>query len=257
MIITFISICISQTLTVHQFECDELADLLPQDLVATLDGEDHSLESQLKPTETQEFSEWTKFLAESGRPEPVRTKVDLFGNRTLSRRRNSLGFHQSMLNVVNGVTNKEVIPWFVHFVYNSRIPRHILQHVGITRRRPGRARNRERQSQFTFNLSGLGLKGHIDLGYLPSTIWRMDLSNNNLDGISLVGNGPYNVRELNLENNDNLQIDWLQIDPSSKSCCLCNVYRLSVSSAQLVSRFKQDVYHWLRASNIHLIVVDA
>ena len=160
---------------------------------------------------------------------------------------NPLSFRMRMLKVVEGVTNKESIPWFHN--WSTKIKQ--LKECGISYRqnRGGVA------CAYKVNLRGRGLRGHIDLGYLPRNVYNMDLSDNNLSSISFVGDGEYNLRGLNLENNHNLRIDLMQIDCTTTHCCLCSLYRLRVSSSQL-SLCQERIWEWLVKSRLRAIVID-
>ena len=116
----------------------------------------------------------------------------------------STSFYSAMLNVVEGVTNKELIPWYQLFTDGQSMLPHQWRALGIVQR--GRPRSSKRT--YSMNLSGLGLKGHIDLGSLPRALNALDLSNNNLSSISFFGNGQQYLRELNLQNNDGLIIEF-------------------------------------------------
>ena len=164
---------------------------------------------------------------------------------------NPMPFKMRMLKVVEGVTNQELIPWFHKWNTYQLIPVKQLKRCGISYRqnRGGIA------NAYKVNLSGLGLRGHIDLGYLPRNVYNVDLSNNNLSSISFVGDGEYNLRGLNLENNHNLRIDLMQIDCTTTHCCLCSLYRLRVSSSQL-SLCQERIWEWLVKSRLRAIVID-
>ena len=134
----------------------------------------------------------------------------------------SHSFHSRMLQVVNGVTNKEKIPWYSRFVKgttirlrewkNYRVHSHIRSH---------------RNTVFRFNLSGLGLEGHVDLGFLLKNVVHIDLSDNKLQSISFVHDGNTNLRELNIQNNDDVRFAFADIGYFRR------ILRLSVSSNQL------------------------
>ena len=144
----------------------------------------------------------------------------------------SLSFYQRMVNVVDGVTNKERIPWYQHFLNNKFISRDDLHLFGIGWYRKHHKVGRD---TYEFDLSGLSLEGHVDLGCLPRNVVKMDLSHNNLSSICFHGDGNYHLRELNIGNNDNLSIDLMALDRSTMSCCLHRAYLFFVSSNQLVS----------------------
>ena len=177
--------------------------------------------------------------------------------------RNPVLHRFGMINVIERVTNKERIPWYPYFARKVAIsppwesfgilyPSVPYNESGIIH---GNRFKRSR-SQCHFDLSGLGLEGHIELGYLPKNVIKLDLSNNNLNSISFAGNGQYNLRELNVQNNDNLRIDLTKINPSSITCCLYRLETFLVSSNQL--KVKNDnetlkrmmVRDWLKASRL-------
>ena len=166
-----------------------------------------------------------------------------------------------MFRVIEGVNNKHVIPWYPPFTAGGLI----LAEGGWEQYGVKYKKKRDAQSaRYKFDLSGLGLRGYIDLGSLSRNIVRMDLSNNNLSGISFDGHdGPFNLRELNLQNNDNLRINLLGIDLHSRSCSLCQLVHLSISSNQLeinenlgnASR-AEFVQQWMSATKLKEIVMD-
>ena len=121
-------------------------------------------------------------------------------------RKDSVPLYVAMLNVIEGVTNKEVIPWYRYFVDEKKIQPDEWHRLGI---------KQSKKKEYSFNLSGLALEGHIDLGCLPKTVGKLDLSNNNLSIISFVGNGSHNLRQLNLQNNNYLRIELREFDKSS------------------------------------------
>ena len=166
-----------------------------------------------------------------------------------------MGFYEGMLNVVKGVTNKKQIPWYSYFENHLEIPRHQYALFGMNCNYRGLQRSRAR---YKFDLSGLGLEGHIDLGYLPPNVFVMDLHNNNLSTISFSGNGKYNLRVLNIQKNDNLAIDLSAIDSSSSTCCLFRAHWFSLSSNQLYGArgWNDSVRQWLFTSNIHTVMVN-
>ena len=174
-------------------------------------------------------------------------------------------FMTQMLRVFEGVINKEVIPCYRYFVFGTHLPASEWNRLGVgcCRGRVGRwgikVPNR-------FNLSGLGLEGHIDLGSLPQNISTMNLSNNNLSSISFHGRGPFGLRTLNIQNNDNLRIDWMQLDVFTPSSALCGLKRFDISSNQLeIKGFDEElslgakhaiVKRWLSTTALYGIVVD-
>ena len=168
-------------------------------------------------------------------------------------------YQLQMLHVVDGVTNKDKIPWHHYFSKRIPIPAERFESLGIIYNGivPGNRYKRSR-ARCHFNLSGLGLKGHIDLGYLPKNIVQLDLSNNNLSSISFTGNAQYNLRELNLQNNEHLRMDLTKMCASSSaSCCLDHLHVLRISSNQLDIRgstskgyFEGHIQSWLSTSGL-------
>ena len=170
-------------------------------------------------------------------------------------REGSVPFYVAMVNVIKRVTNKERIPWYQHFLNSWTIHPSSWCDFGVIYHK-GNSRSRARLS---FDLSGLGLEGHIDLGHTPRNVMRLDLSNNNLSSISFIGKANCNLQELNLQNNDNLRIDLTEIDQSSKSCCLYYLKRLMISSNQInrcrMSK-RNSVYQWLSVNMVKEVVLD-
>lgn len=152
--------------------------------------------------------------------------------------------YEGMIKVVNGVTNKQHIPWYEHYQNKQLIPADRWHRYGIStnHRHPRASDIKGRRGYFELDLSGLALEGHIDLGFVPRNVIKMDLSNNNVSSISFVGDGVYFLRELHIENNPNLKIDLTAIDQSSACCCLCRAHRFYVSSDQLISGQGKYVY---------------
>ena len=166
-----------------------------------------------------------------------------------------------MLHVVEGVINKDKIPWHNYFSKRIPIPAQKLESLGIMYNGlvPGNKFKRSR-ARCHFNLRGLGLEGHINLGYLPKNIVQLDLSNNNLSSISFTGNAQYNLRELNLQNNEHLRIELTNRYQLPPSCCLDRLHILRVSANQLPIRgdlkgrskehVGRSVQTWLSASGL-------
>ena len=170
-------------------------------------------------------------------------------------------FFLRMLRVIEGVTNKQKIPWYHLFSEGTPIRAGEWHNFGVEckKRRGGYP------ARYKFDLRGLGLEGHIDLGHLSRNIMKLDLSNNNLSSISFDGHGDgpgfFNLRELKLENNDNLRINLSSIDLYSKSCALCQLVHLSISSNQLTNEGdteeKQEfVKHWLSGTKLKEVMID-
>ena len=174
----------------------------------------------------------------------------------LSRHRMIMPHHFRMLRVIAGVTNKEVIPWYQQYVNGRNVLRSQSSGLGVIYYRKHKARGK-----YFFDLSGLGLEGHIDLGSLPENVMKVDLSYNNLSSITFSGhgNGGYNVRDLNLQNNKNLRIDLSQINVSSRSCCLYRAYQITVSSNQLLLntgvKVQEMIQKWAQSSRLKTVVV--
>ena len=179
--------------------------------------------------------------------------VLVFDGKTINRK-TTPPFYVAMLNVVEGVTNKHVIPWYKSFVDEISLePEEWLNcrvvHIsGSNRKRRG----------LVFDLSGLGLQGHIDLASLPRLVMKVDLSNNNLSSISLPGEGPYKLRELNIQNNIHLRFD---LDELRKSALLLShLNRFLISSNQLVSNGSivslSTVQQRFEGRNLNQIVLD-
>ena len=169
-------------------------------------------------------------------------------------------FNLRMLRVIDRVTNKHVIPWHSPFNLGDLIYDEAWDRYGVKymkKKRDGHGY----PTRYKFDLSGMGLRGHIDLGCLPRNVVRLDLSNNNLSSISFDGqrggHGPFNLRELNLQNNANLRINLSSIDMQSKSCALCRLVHLSVSSNQLKETSAVGfVQHWMSASKLKGVIMD-
>lgn len=167
-----------------------------------------------------------------------------------------LFFHDKMLNMVQGVSNKERIPWYQYFVHgNTIIPKNVrhlgISYIGVV---PGN-RFRRARSRCNLNLSGLGLEGHIDLGYLSRNVVRLDLANNNLSCISFFGCSQYSLRELNVQNNHHLRIHLMKIDILSSSCSLHRLNRLYISSNQLEVA-EITLLQWMRGTRLFEVVLD-
>ena len=167
-----------------------------------------------------------------------------------------------MLRVIDGVTNKQLIPWFDRFSRGVLMECDEWKHFGVEYKK----RRKGYSPRYNFDLSGLGLEGHIDLRYLPRNVIKLDLSNNNLTSISLFGEGNFNLRRLNIQNNDHLGIDLQKIDLSlgSKSCPpLRHLIHLDLSSKQLLrsGRFcnlteRQIVREWLKTTIMQEVALD-
>ena len=166
-----------------------------------------------------------------------------------------------MLNVVNGVTNKELIPWYKAFADSEQIhhTEWVKYRIDYKRRRGGLP------AQYRFNLSGLGLEGHIDLGYLPRNILVMNLSSNNLSSVSFAGEGKFNLRVLDIHNNDRLSVNLADIDQSSRAGTLSQLVHLQMSWNQLqinavsTTAMKHEyLLRWMteRQTELKQIVVD-
>ena len=127
-------------------------------------------------------------------------------------------FQMQMLRVIERVTNKELIPWYHSFVEGARFPMSEWKKFGI---KYCRGRGRGIAIPHKLNMSGLGLEGHVDLGSLPQSVIKMDLSNNNLSGISFYSHGvrgPFGLRSLKIHNNNHLRIDLMHLNMRSKLC---------------------------------------
>ena len=170
--------------------------------------------------------------------------------------RNSM-FYAKMVQVVHGITNKERIPWYRPFMGAFKVRRNDWHDLRVQLCKRG---NHGARPQYKFDLSGMELRGHIDLGSLPGNVVGLDLSNNNLESISLPVNGEYNLRELDLRNNENLRFDLMRIDLSSTYCCLCKLQYLSISPNHLsvgtCPRMAITVQSWLKRKAISLEVVN-
>merc|ERR1712079_177154 len=114
---------------------------------------------------------------------------------------------------------------------------------------------------YRFNLSGLGLEGNIYLGPLPKSVRDLDLSNNNLSKIRFgdveVRN---NLRALNLQNNDNLDIDLIEIEAlRSRDSCLNRLVCLYLSSNQLrmngLVATKESIRLWQQNNTIKTVII--
>ena len=158
---------------------------------------------------------------------------------------------RKMCQVFEAVTNKELIPWFRYFSEDMIIHDWQWMPFGITY---PQNRGNIASSSYVFDLSGLGLEGHVDLGALPWNVVKLDLSNNNLSNISFFGEGRYNLANLNVENNQNLRINLMHLSSSASSCGR-NLCRLVVSRNQLNMQ-KHEIRKWLAASHLNGIVVD-
>ena len=163
-------------------------------------------------------------------------------------------FYEAMLEVAEGVTNKKVIPWYQSFLEEKTIPFHQWQNYRVVH-------SMGHKTRFCFDLSGLALQGHIDLGSVSRYVMDLDLSNNNLSSISFVGNGSYNLRELNLQDNDYLRVDLGKLSKSTRLIGYLN--RLLISSNQLVATGSATLLspeitarRWLSTTRVNELVLD-
>ena len=156
-------------------------------------------------------------------------------------RGDTMPFYFGILNVVQGVTNKERIPWYQYFSDGLTISSQQLRIFGIDYPQVLNKQNfRRSRARCHLNLSGFGLEGHIDLGFLPKNVFELDLSNNNLGSVSFAGNcghkaiwnSQQNLRELNLQQNNNLRIVCSENGQYSTSLSLCRLHTLRISSNQ-------------------------
>ena len=175
-----------------------------------------------------------------------------------------LSIHSRMLRVIDGVTNKQVIPWYHLFVrYIPIQPRINLfwKDLGVyyMRRRVGYS------ARYRFDLSGLGLEGHIDLGYLPRNVAVFDISNNNVSSMSFLGEGPFSLRRLHVQNNDKLLIDLADIDAVSQNSCFRHLKAFRFSSNQLqingvLDEIRMTKEHfvrlWMQTTMLQEVVMD-
>ena len=180
------------------------------------------------------------------------------------RLKGPLALYSGMLRVIEGVTNKEVIPWYRLFVNGWVIQADQWREYGVAYKRKFNGL----PSRYKFFLCSLGLCGHIDLGHLPKNVMKMDLSNNDLSSISFADDGSrrsFNLRVLDIRNNDNLRVDLMRICPSSRGCCLDRLVRLSISSNQLeinnvvngIQMTMMDALAtWFRTTTLREFVVD-
>ena len=169
-------------------------------------------------------------------------------------RKVSAPFYVAMLNVMDGITNKQQIPWYHCFVNESTIEPEEWSHFRVTTRRGVH----RKCCRFCFDLSGLGLEGHIELASLPRTVIKLDLSNNNLSSISFLGSGQYRLQELNLQNNDHLRIDLPEFSKASPSLLRLQT-TLFISSNQLVSdggAAEMLIREWLTVTKVGEVVLD-
>ena len=172
----------------------------------------------------------------------------LFIDRIWMYKREQTELKMKMLQVIEGITNKEVIPWFRHFLNDDLIENRQFRQFGI-RLRPSRG-------GFVFDLRGLGLEGHIDLGLLPQNVVELDLSDNNVQSISFVGEGPYGLMALNIQNNNHLRINLNQLSAPVWR----KLFHLRVSWCQLAKmRRYDDIKRWkgaLSLSGVLELVID-
>ena len=196
---------------------------------------------------------------------------ELVVNKKTFHRKNSVPFYVAMLNVIEGVTNKGLVPWYRKFTDGKSIRLAEWHRLGISRSgwqdsmqtggKSVRHCSRDYTTRYSVNLRGLALEGHIDVGSLPRNVKKLDLSNNNLSSISFVGDGPNQLRELNLQSNNRLRIKLEEFNESS--ILLPNLNRLLISSNQLVnieSAGSQPpeivVRQWLRTTLLDELVLD-
>lgn len=173
-------------------------------------------------------------------------KEVIVDGQPVSRNHQASKLSVRMLQVIEGVTNKWVIPWYPYFLIGITAPRLSIEwkRFGVTCYPRGNSRSR-----YAFNLSGLQLEGHINLDVLPENVVTVDISHNNLHSILFTGNGDgtFNLKDLYLQNNDNLLIDLSTIDLSSPWCCLYRTNRLTVSSNQ-INESIDDIEKFMRLS---------
>ena len=162
---------------------------------------------------------------------------DLIIDRIRVFNRQQTELKMKMLQCIEGITNKQVIPWFQHFVDDEVVQNRQFRPFGI-RLLPNRG-------GFAFDLKGLGLEGHIDLGLLPSNVVKLDLSYNNLGRISFARERirTYHLMELNIQNNHHLRINLMQLSQP----CWRELFHLRVSWYQLEMK-RHDIQRWKRAS---------
>ena len=178
-----------------------------------------------------------------------------------------LDLYSRMLRVVMGVTNKQVIPWYTHFFEGRFIPSREWKALGVEYKKQFGCSG-SLASRYKFDLSGLGLEGEIQLGSLPRNVYEMDLSNNNLSGITFGGERVrFNLRALNLQNNDNLRIDLAEIELSriKRVACLGRLVHLRLSSNQLTTNQMlngipilkdESIRLWLESTTVNRVVID-
>ena len=187
--------------------------------------------------------------------QPYFDRLILDGKRIL--RKVSAPFYVAMLNVVDGITNKQQIPWYKSFVNESTIATEEWSHLRVTMYGANR---KGKHCRFCFDLSGLGLEGHIELASLPRAVVKLDLSNNNLSSISLTGGGHYRLHELNLQNNNHLRIDLAEFSKAHPSLLHLNTLQsVLISSNQLVSdegAVEVLIREWLAVTKVGEIVLD-
>ena len=173
--------------------------------------------------------------------------------------------YEAMLKVVGGITNKWMIPWYGDFFMGFTIDRTGYAALGITVQYANYHSSGKcaRGNQYRFNMSGLGLKGHIDLGSLSRNVMSLDLSNNKLSSIWFHGDAKYDLRFLDIRGNPKLKIDLAEIDASSSTCSVFRAYSFAASSNQLKhgdhlspETVEKCVEQWLRTSTLFSVVLD-
>ena len=169
-------------------------------------------------------------------------------------------FYLRLLRVIDGVTNKEVIPWY-RIVADGRLIRDYQwtqYKVEVIRKKWHGF-----EHVYSFDLSGLQLEGHVDLGCLPRNVIKMDLSNNNLSSICFHGQGRFGLKYLDIHNNRKLRLNVADIDLSSRSSSLRYLKHLSVSTNhfQIIGGLDQVtkrlfINKWLNDTKLNELVLD-
>ena len=169
----------------------------------------------------------------------------------------SMPFYREMLHLVEGVTNKEVIPWYELFRQCDEagypIRRMCIWH-NIRQKFRGYfwCRFSSRKAERFVNLSGLGLEGHVDLGHLPRSITKLDLSANDLSDISFGRKGRSALKSLSIQNNEKLKVNLSRIHWMTS--CFPS-YHLAISSNQIKDALS-DLIEWLIKSTLSRIEID-